>query len=49
MNAKPTQPARMSGRGLSPGTVETVEFARRRDKRRLKNKLAKAARAKNRR
>lgn len=44
------QPARESDRVLArgPSTVETVAFARRRDKRRRKNELAKASRKKNR-
>lgn len=42
------QPARHSGRGLAPGTFETVDFAKRRDKRRRKRDLAKAAKRKQR-
>jgi hypothetical protein len=42
------RPARQSERGIADGTFETVAFAKRRDKRRQKNKLAKAARRKNR-
>ena len=43
------QPARHSGRNLADGTFEDVDFAKRRDKRRRKNELAKASRRKNRR
>jgi len=47
---EPIQPARVSERIDARGksAVETVSFARRRDKRRRKNELAKASRKKNR-
>jgi len=45
---KREQPARLSGRKLAEGTFETVEFAKRRDKRRRARDLAKAARKRNR-
>jgi hypothetical protein len=42
------QPARHSKRVFAVGTFETGAFARKRDKRRVKNAIAKAARRKNR-
>jgi len=53
--SNPTQPARRSSRILlgeqqlgRPQSEESVAFARRRDKRRQRNKLAKVSRKKNR-
>jgi hypothetical protein len=44
------QPARLSDRVVAGmgGEFETIEFARRRNKRRARNKMAKASRRKNR-